>query len=316
MMFQKNMTAKAKLSIIGAGNVGAQAAQLAAQSGICDVVLYDIAEGMPQGKALDIQEACPLWGSSSKVTGSNSLADTAGSDIAVITAGLARKPGMSRDDLLKTNAQIVGGLAAELAKLSPHAIFIVVTNPVDAMTQLSWKKSGFPSNRVFGMGGVLDSARLRAFIAMETGVAPKDIEAQVLGGHGDQMVPVEALINVKGIPLSKLLPGEKIKSLIERTRNGGAEIVSLLKTGSAYYAPAMSVFEMVKSVLLDEKRVLPCAAYLEGQYKNSGVYAGVPVVLGRGGVERIIEAPLSAAEAEGFSKSAEAVKALCGKLGI
>lgn len=310
---------KVKLSIIGAGNVGAQAAMLAAQAGICDVALYDIAEGMPQGKALDIQEACPLWGSSSRVAGTNSLEDTAGSDIAVITAGLARKPGMSRDDLLKTNAGIVGGLAEKMAKLSPDAIFMVVTNPVDVMTQLAWKKSGFTANRVFGMGGVLDSARLRTFIAMETGYAPKDIEALVLGGHGDQMVSVESLINVKGIPLSKLLPADKIKSIVERTRNGGAEIVSLLKTGSAYYAPATAVFEMVKSVLLDEKRVLPCAAYLEGQYNigdGSGVYAGVPVVLGRGGVERIIEAPMSSAEAEAFSKSAEAVKALCAKLGI
>ncbi|MDA8169142.1 MAG: malate dehydrogenase [Nitrospiraceae bacterium] len=308
------MRERQKVSVIGAGNVGASLAQLLAQSGLCDIMLFDIAEGMPQGKALDLAEACPLWGSSSAVKGTNGLADTKGSSVIVITAGLARKPGMSRDDLLLANARIVGGIAEKIPALSPDAVIIAVTNPMDVMAQLVREKTGFPSQRVVGMGGVLDSARLRAFIAAEAGVAPGDVQAIVMGGHGNQMVPVESLMTVKGIPARSFLGGEKIQAIIGRTRNGGAEIVSLLKTGSAYYAPAASGFEMVKAVLLDEKKVLPCAVYLEGQYGASGVYAGVPVVLGKAGVEKIIEVPLLPEEAAAFDRSVSAVRSLLSKL--
>ncbi len=305
-----------KVSIIGAGNVGASLAQLLVRDGISDVVLFDVAPGVPQGKALDLGEACPLWGTSFSVTGTNAIGETAGSDIVVITAGLARKPGMSRDDLLKANASIIGDVAAKAAAHSPGAIIIVVTNPLDVMTHLAWKSSGFPSERVFGMGGVLDSARLRSFLAWELKVSPKDVEALVLGGHGDQMVPVRSLISVKGIGIDALLDNEKIESIIERTRNGGAEIVSLLKTGSAYYAPAASVCEMVKSVMFDEKRLLPCAACLDGQYGAKGVYAGVPVILGKGGVENILEVPLTPDEKAAFDRSVSAVGKLAGALGL
>lgn len=304
-----------KVTIIGAGNVGASLAQLAAQAGIWDVLLYDVVEGMPQGKALDIAEACLLWGSAASVKGTNDLKDTAGSSLIVITAGLARKPGMSRDDLLMANAKIVGGIAKELPAYSPEAILIVVTNPVDVMTQLSWKVSGLPHQKVIGMGGVLDSARLRSFIAWELGVKPSDVEAMVLGGHGDQMVPVESLMSVRGIPLKELLPAQKIQAIVQRTRGGGAEIVSLLKTGSAYYAPSASIFEMVKAIMLDEKRPLPCAVYLNGDYGWEGVYAGVPAVLGEKGVEKIIHVPMHAAELDAFNHSVNAVKELLHKLG-
>ena len=311
-----------KVFIAGAGNVGAQLAQLIVQAGLADVALYDVAQGMPQGKALDLGQACTLWGSSVSVSGTNDMADSMGSSIIVITAGFARKPGMSRDDLLEANAKVVGGIAAEAARLSPDAVIIVVTNPVDAMTQLSWKRSGFPPARVFGMGGVLDSARLRAFIAWQLGISPKDVEAMVLGGHGDAMVPVRGLISVKGSPLESWLKEEQIEALFERTRGGGAEIVSLLKTGSAYYAPAASVYEMVKAVLLDEKRLLPCAACLEGQYggitglKAGGVYAGVPAIVGAGGVEKIIDVPLTEHERKAFSHSVSAVGGLVSILGL
>jgi len=303
-----------KISIIGAGNVGATTAMLVAQEALADVLLYDLVDGMPQGKALDIAHACPLWGSPVKVSGTNRLEDTKGSDIIVITAGLARKPGMSRDDLLHANAEIVGGIARRLPEYSPDTILIIVTNPMDVMAQLAWKLSGLPSEKVIGMGGVLDSARFRTFIAWETGAHPGGVEAIVLGGHGDQMVPVESLIKVDGKPIKEILSAEKIQALIERTRHGGAEIVSLLKTGSAYYAPAASTVEMTRAILKDEKTVLPCAALLKGEYGSEGVYAGVPVVLGRNGVEEIIEVPLHTGERIAFNNSVHAVKELLGKL--
>jgi len=305
---------KSKVSVIGAGNVGATLGGMLAQSGLADVALFDIAEGMPQGKALDIRQACALWGSASRITGTNGYEDTRGSDIAVITAGLARKPGMSRDDLLRANAEIVGGAAEQVARLSPSAIVIVVTNPVDAMAYLAWKATGFPSKRVVGMGGALDSARLRAFIALELGVSPADVSAVVIGSHGDEMVPLTRLASVGGVPLTELLEKQKIEAIVQRTRHGGAEIISLLKTGSAYAAPAASAFEMLRAIMLDEKRVLPCSAYLDGQYGIKGVYAGAPVVLGKEGVEKVVEITLDEAEKSAFARSAEAIKTLIDKL--
>jgi malate dehydrogenase len=307
---------KKKVTVVGAGHVGATAAQLLAQAGLSDVVLFDIIEGLPQGKALDIAEACPLWGSASSVSGTSDYSDTAGSDIVVITAGLPRKPGMSRDDLLKANADIVKSVTAAVVKASPGAILIVVTNPMDVMTHLAWTVSGLEHRKVMGMGGVLDSARFRTFVAWEAGVSPADVEALVLGGHGDQMVPMPRFTTVKGVPITEMFSEEKVNALIERTRNGGAEIVGHLKTGSAYYAPGASVFDMVRSIILDEKRLLPTAAYLTGQYGVEGVFAGVPAVLGAGGVESIVELKLSAEEKEGFDRSVSAVRELIEKLGI
>lgn len=301
---------KAKVSIIGAGHVGATTAHLILQSGLADIVLYDIMEGVPQGKALDLAEATPLWGVSSLSNGTNDLADTAGSDIIIITAGLPRKPGMSRDDLLFANKEIVTKVVGETSKLSPDSIFIIVTNPMDVMTQVAWKVSGFPAQRVVGMGGILDSARFRTFISMELGVSAEDVDAVVLGGHGDLMVPLPRFTAVKGITLPELLDHQRIAELIQRTRNGGAEIVALLKTGSAFYAPAASVFEMAKAILLDEKRVLPCAAYLNGEYGISGLFVGVPVILGKKGVEKIIELKLTDEEKKEFNKSAASLKGL------
>ncbi len=305
---------KKKVSIIGAGNVGATTAQLIAQSGLADVMLFDVIEGMPQGKALDIAEACPLWGSSSVVKGTNSYEDTSSSDIVVITAGLARKPGMSRSDLLEANAKIIRNVSAEIAKTSPHSILIIVTNPMDVMAQLSWKTTEFSCKRVMGMGGILDSARLRTFISLELNVSPEDVEALVLGGHGDDMVPVPRFSTIKGVPITELMPKKRIEKLIERTRNGGAEIVSLLKTGSAYYAPAASTFQMVKSILLDEKRTLPCAAYLNGEYGVKDLYMGVPVILGKEGVEKVVEVKLTKEEKAQFKKSCASVRKLVEKL--
>lgn len=307
---------KIKVSIIGAGNVGATSAQLIASSGLADVVLFDIAEGIPQGKALDIAEACPLWNSSVSVTGTNNYSATKGSDILVVTAGFPRKPGMSRDDLLHANAKVVKTASIAIAKYSPDAIVIVVTNPMDVMAQLLWKTTEFSCKRVMGMGGILDSARFRTFISRELGVSPEDIEALVLGGHGDQMVPMPRFTTVKGVPITELLKRKNIEALIKRTRNGGAEIVSLLKAGSAYYAPAAAVFQMVKSILLDEKRILPCAAYLNGEYGIKDVYVGVPVVLGRDGVEKIVEIKLLKEEKAQFRESCSAVKKLIKKLSI
>lgn len=307
---------KKKVSVIGAGNVGATTAQLIVQSGIANVVLFDIVDGMPQGKALDMAEACPLWNSSSSVVGTNDYVDTAGSDLVVITAGLARKPGMSRSDLLHANADIVKGACIEIAKHSPNAIIIVVTNPMDVMAQLAWKTTEFSCRRVVGMGGILDAARMTAFLAWELGISPEDIEATVLGGHGDDMLPLPRFTTVKGIPLLEMLPKKKIATLIERTRKGGAEIVALLKSGSAYYAPAASTFQMVKSILLDEKRLLPCAAFLNGEYGVKDLYMGVPVVLGKEGVEKIVEVTLTKEERAQFRKSCDSVRKLIKTLGI
>ncbi|GBE36996.1 malate dehydrogenase [bacterium BMS3Bbin07] len=305
-----------QVTVIGAGNVGATLAQLIVQSGLSDVVLYDIVEGMPQGKALDMMEASPLWDVNVNIRGANDLKDIAGSHIVVITAGAARKPGMSRDDLLNINAGVVRTVSKGIAEYCPGSIVVVVTNPMDVMAQLCRVTTGFPAERVMGMGGVLDSARFRTFVAEELGVSPQDVDALVLGGHGDQMVPMPRYTTVRGVPVTDLLPAGKIESLSERTRNGGAEIVALLKTGSAYYAPAASAFQMVRAILLDEKRVVPAAACLNGEYGIDGLYAGVPVVLGSEGVERIIELQLEGDEKSSFERSVQAVKGLIEKIGL
>jgi malate dehydrogenase len=297
-----------KVTVIGAGNVGATAAQRIAEAGLADVVLVDIVDGLPQGKGLDLAEAAPVVNHDARVTGTNDYAETAGSDIIVVTSGIARKPGMSRDDLTNTNAGIVKGVVAASAPLSPDAILIVVTNPLDVMCHVAMRASGFPRERVVGMAGVLDSARFRAFIAMELGVSVADTHAFVLGGHGDTMVPLPRYSTVAGIPITELLPAERVAALVDRTANGGAEIVAMLKTGSAFYAPAAAVFEMVESILLDRKRVLPCATYLEGEYGQQGLFVGVPVVLGDQGMERIVQIKLSAEEQAAFDKSAAAVR--------
>jgi len=307
---------KTKISIIGAGNVGASLAYLVVQAELADVVLFDIADGVPQGKALDISEAGPLWISSSSIIGTNEYAPTAQSDIIVITAGFPRKPNMSRDDLLLANAKVVTEVVEQTAALSPNAVFIIVTNPVDAMAQLSLKISGFERERVVGMGGILDSARFRTFVAWEAGVSPRDVEALVLGGHGDQMVPMPRYTTVKGVSITELFTQERIDALVKRTRQAGAEIVSLLKIGSAFYAPAAAIFHMVKSVIVDEKRLLPCAAYLTGEYGVNGFYTGVPVVVGKRGIEKIIELKLNEQEKDDFGKSVDAVKYLITKLGL
>lgn len=307
---------KKKISIIGAGNVGATAALLIVQSGIADVVLFDVVEGMPQGKALDLGEACPLWNSSAKIKGTNDYADTADSDIVVITAGFARKPGMSRSDLLHANAEVVKSACTQIAETSPHSVVIVVTNPMDVMAQLAWKTTAFSCKRVMGMGGILDAARFRSFLAWELNVSPEDIEALVFGGHGDDMVLLPRFTTIKGVPVTELLSRKKVNAIIERTRNGGAEIVSFLKTGSAYYAPAASAFQMVKAILLDEKRMLPCAAYLNGEYGIKDVYMGVPVVLGQEGAERIVEVKLAREEKMQVRKSYASVQKLIKTLNL
>jgi len=305
---------KAKISIIGAGNVGATTAQLIACAGFADVVLFDITEGMPQGKALDIAEACPLWNSSVSVIGTNTYADTSHSDVVVITAGFPRKPGMSRDDLLQANADVIKKVTTETSRLSPDSIIIVVTNPMDIMAQIAWKISGFSTKKVIGMGGVLDSSRLRTFISMELGVSPEDVEAIVLGGHGDQMVPLPRFTTVKGIPITELLDKDRIDAIIHRTKNGGAEIVGLLKTGSAYYAPAAASCQMAKSMVLDERRTLPCSVYLTGEFGINNLFVGVPVILGKNGIEKILEFSLTDAEKTMFHNSASAVKKLIEKI--
>lgn len=305
-----------KVSIIGAGNVGASTAQLIAQAGFADIMLFDIAEGMPQGKALDIAEACPLWNSPSSVKGTNNYDDTEASAIVLITAGFPRKPNMSRDDLLHANADVIRAASGAIAKTSPAAIIIVVTNPMDVMAQLAWKTTEFSCRRVMGMGGILDSSRLRTFLAWELNISPEDIEAIVLGGHGDQMVPLPRFTTAKGIPVTELLKRKTIEALIRRTRNGGAEIVSLLKSGSAYYAPAAAAFQMIKSILLDEKRMLPCAAYLNGEYGIKDIYLGVPVVLGKDGVEKVVEVKLTKDEKARLRESCKSVKKLIKKLSI
>ena len=306
--------ARPKITVVGAGNVGATAAQYIVEKELGDVVLVDVIEGIPQGKALDLAQAGPVHGYDSALTGSNGYDDTANSDIVVITAGMARKPGMTRDDLLFKNAEIVGSVVEQVARRSPNAILILVTNPLDAMVQLAWKKSGFPPERVIGMAGVLDSSRFRTFIARELNVSVENVTAFVLGGHGDTMVPLPRYSTVAGIPITDLLPKARIDALVTRTANGGAEIVNYLKSGSAYYAPGASTVEMVEAILKDKKKILPCAAYLNGQYGTRGLYVGVPVKLGRAGVEQIIEIKLTADEQAAFDKSAASVRELVDKL--
>ncbi len=298
-----------KVTVVGAGNVGATTAQRLAEGGLAnEVILVDIVDGLPQGKALDVYESAPVLSFDTKISGSNGYAKTAGSDIAVITAGLARKPGMTRDDLVNKNSAIVGGVAADLAKHSPNIILIVVSNPLDIMCSVALAKSGLPSNKVIGMAGVLDTARYRAFIAEELGVSVRDIQAMVLGGHGDSMVPLVRYTTVSGIPLTELMEQDKIDAIVERTRKGGIEIVNLLKTGSAYYAPAAAAAEMVESIIMDQKRMLPCSALLQGEYDLNGIYMGVPCLLGKTGLEKIVEIELSKDELEALNTSAEAVK--------
>jgi malate dehydrogenase len=299
-----------KVTVIGAGNVGATAAQRIAEAGLADVCLIDVVEGLPQGKALDLAEAAPLMFHDHAVVGTNDYADTAGSDVVVVTAGLARQPGMSRDDLLFKNAGIVRAVVSQAARFSPNAILIIVTNPLDAMVHVALETSGFAKERVIGMAGVLDSARFRTFIAQELGVSSFDVSAFVLGGHGDTMVPLPRFSTVGGIPITELLTPERIEALVQRTRTGGAEVVALLKSGSAFYAPASSVMHMVDAILNDRKRVLPCAVLLSGEYKIKGLVVGVPIVLGAGGVEKIIQVKLTADEQEALLTSAASVQSL------
>ncbi|HEY2943856.1 MAG TPA: malate dehydrogenase [Vicinamibacteria bacterium] len=303
-----------KITVVGAGNVGATLAQRLADRELGDVALIDIIEGLPQGKGLDIMEASPVEGSDARVIGTNDYRDTAGSDVVVITAGIARKPGMSRDDLLNTNYKIVKDCVENALKHSPEAILIVVSNPLDAMCQVAYKVAGLPKHRVFGMAGVLDSARMRTFIAMELGVSVENVHAFVLGGHGDTMVPLPRYSTVAGVPITELLSAERVEAIVKRTANGGAEIVSLLKTGSAYYAPSSATAEMVDAVLKDKHKVLPCCCYLEGEYGIRGLYVGVPAQLGQKGIEKIWEIKLTEPEKAALQKSAAAVKELVDAL--
>jgi malate dehydrogenase len=299
-----------KVTVVGAGNVGATAAQRLAEKELCDVVLVDIIEGVPQGKALDLTEAAPIEKHDAHLVGTNDYDASQGSDVVIITAGIPRKPGMSRDDLLKTNAGIIKDVTRKIAKLSPEAVLIIVSNPLDAMCHVALDTSGFSKNKVIGMAGVLDSARFRSFIAMELDVSVENIHAFVLGGHGDTMVPLPRYSTVAGIPITELMPQERIDALVQRTANGGAEIVSLLKTGSAYYAPASAAVEMTESILKDKKKILPCAVYLQGEYGFKNLFIGVPVKLGANGVEKIIEISLAKNEKMALQKSADAVKKL------
>jgi malate dehydrogenase len=301
---------RSKISIIGAGNVGATCAFSIAEKGYADIVLLDIIEGLPQGKGLDMLEATPIIDSDVKIVGTNDYGGTTNSDIVVITSGVARTPGMSRDDLVVTNMKIVREVTEKVVQYSPDCIILVVSNPLDAMTQLALNISKFPRNRVFGQSGILDSARFRTFIAQELNVSVKNVYTCVLGGHGDTMVPITRLCTVGGVPITELLPEEKIDSLVERTVKGGGEIVSLLKTGSAFYAPATAIAQMVNAIILDKKEILPCAAYLEGEYGINGVVVGVPVKLGKNGIEQIIELKLTPEEDTALKKSADAVREL------
>jgi len=303
-----------KVTVVGAGHVGATAAFLAAQKELADIVLIDIMEGVPQGKALDMYESSPIQGFDAYVHGTQDYAETAGSDLVIITAGIARKPGMSRDDLLSTNVKIVADVTRQIAEHSPDCVLLVVTNPLDAMVYTAKQVSGFPKQRVIGMAGVLDSARMRAFIAEELDVSIEDVSAFVLGGHGDTMVPLPRYSTVAGIPITELMSPEQVASISTRTANGGAEIVGYLKTGSAFYAPGAAVVEMAEAILKDKKRILPCAAYLEGEYGVDGYYLGVPCKLGGGGVEAVIELDLSPKEAAALQHSMESVKALVRKV--
>lgn len=307
---------KNKITVVGAGNVGATAAQLAAYKELGDIVLIDIVEGIPQGKGLDLLESGPIEQFSAKIIGTNDYKDTANSDVVVITAGIPRKPGMSRDDLIGTNAKIVQSVVEQILQHSPNTILIVVTNPLDIMAYLAKKVSGFPKNRVIGMAGVLDSARFRAFIAEELNVSMEDTQAMVLGGHGDSMVPLPRYSTVSGITITELLSSEQIEKLADRTRKGGGEIVSYLKTGSAYYSPGASIVQMVESIIRDKKRILPCAAYLEGEYGIEGLFVGVPVKLGSDGIEEIIQLKLTDEESNALKASADSVKATLAELNL
>jgi malate dehydrogenase len=306
---------RTNITVVGAGNVGATTAQRLAERDYADVVLVDIVEGLPQGKALDMNQAGPVVGYEPHITGTNTYDETARSKICVITSGIARKPGMSRDDLLTTNKQIVGDVTKELVQRSPDAIIIVVTNPLDAMCTVAFQEAGFPKERVIGMAGVLDTARFRTFIAWELNVSARDVTGFVLGGHGDQMVPVVSNTNVSGIPVTELIGADRLGEIVQRTRDGGAEVVKHLKTGSAFYAPSAAVAEMVDSIVLDQKRVLPCAALLEGEYGLDGIFMGVPCKLGESGLEQIVEIELTDAEKAELEKSAGAVRELVGVLG-
>ncbi len=305
---------KNKITIIGAGNVGSTTAMILAEKELGNIVLLDIVEDMPKGKALDMMESCPLRGCSTKITGTNDYEDTKNSDIIVITSGVPRKPGMSRDELVETNARIVRDVVGKAAKASPDAIIIMVSNPLDAMAYTAYKISEFPRERVIGMAGVLDSARFRTFISMELDVSPGDIHALVLGGHGDSMVPLVNYTDIAGIPISKLISTDRLNAIIQRTRDGGAEIVNLLKTGSAYYAPAASTAEMVEVILKDKKKILPCSVLCKGEYGIENTFIGVPVKLGRRGIEEIIEIELAEDEKKALQRSAESVRELCEKV--
>lgn len=305
-----------KVTIVGAGNVGATAAHWIAAKELADVVLLDVAEGVPQGKALDLMQAMPIEKRDCTILGTNDYADSTGSDIVVITAGIPRKPGMSRDDLLNTNYKIMSDVVTKAVAASPDAILIIVSNPLDAMAQAAFHQSRFPRERVIGMAGVLDSARFRTFIAMELNVSVENVTAFVLGGHGDTMVPLPRYSTVAGIPITELMSPERLASLVQRTRDGGAEIVKYLKTGSAYYAPSAAAVEMVEAILKDKKKILPCAAYLQGEYGISGLFVGVPCKLGARGLEQIIEIKLTEEEQAALQKSADAVKELCAVIGV
>jgi len=298
-----------KITVVGAGNVGATAAQRLAEMELArEIIMIDVADGIPQGKALDQWESAPVEGFDSRVTGSTSYDAAEGSGIFIVTAGIARKPGMSRDDLLKTNAGIVRAVSAEIARVAPDSIIIVVSNPLDVMCHVAMEASGFPKERVLGMAGVLDTARYRSFIALELDCSVKDIQALVLGGHGDTMVPLASYTSVSGIPLSQLLSQDRIDALVDRTRSGGAEIVGYLKTGSAYYAPSSAAVQMAEAIVRDQRRILPCAAYLEGEYGQDGIFLGVPCKLGAGGLQQILEVDLTETERDALRKSADAVR--------
>ncbi len=308
---------KKKLSIVGAGAVGTAAAQWAVSRNAADeIVLVDVIEGVPQGKALDLSQAAPLCGFTGKITGTNDYSDTKDSDVVIITAGLARKPGMSRDDLLAKNVEIIKDVTENICRNSPQAVIVVVTNPIDAMVYTVFKVSGFPKNRVVGMAGVLDSARYRTFLAQAIGVAPKDVTALVMGIHGDNMLPLTRLASVAGVPIEDLLSKEEIDRIVRRTQQGGGEIVKHLKTGSAFSTPGLAAMEMAQSILEDQKRILPCAAYLEGEFGISGVFLGVPVILGRRGVEKVLEFPLTDDEKKAIALSVEAVKKQVAATGL
>ena len=305
-----------KITVVGAGHVGATCAQRLAEMELArEIVLIDVADGIPQGKGLDLWESAPVEGFDSRVTGSTGYEAAQGSEIFVVTAGIARKPGMSRDDLLRTNAAIVRSVSTEIVRAAPDAIIVMVSNPLDVMSYVAMETSGFPRERVLGMAGVLDTARFRSFIALELDVSVEDIQALVLGGHGDTMVPLVNYTTVSGIPLKQLMPTERIEALIERTRKGGAEIVGYLKTGSAYYAPSSAAVQMVEAIVKDKKRILPCAAYLRGEYGHDGIFLGVPCKLGAGGLDSIIEVALSDSQRAQLSKSADAVRDTMAALG-